>query len=199
MTAALFLHESGSAGRSLLLLHGLAGSWRFWQTALPALEQQHRVTCPDLLGFGRSPWPEDVPYTVETHMEALVASVLPRLEAPFDLVGHSLGAVLALELAARAPERVRSLTLLALPFYEDEQQARAHLRRTRWGRWLLERPLLAHATCTLICQRRRLWRHVLPALLPRVPRAVVVDSLLHSFHSISSSLHECCRWRSDSA
>lgn len=187
----LYVEEKGSGRDVVVLLHGLVGSCRFWTPVVGCLDVGRRYVAPDLLGFGRSPWP-DIDYTADVHIEALQRDVLARVDGPFHLVGHSTGALLALELSARAPERVRSLTLLALPAFESEEQARAEMTRaSRWA-WLMIRMRgVARLLCSCICQRRAFWQHVLPWFLRRLPRDVVVDGMMHSFRSISSTLDEC--------
>ncbi len=187
----LHVHTSGEGGPSVILLHGLAGSWRYWAPALGTITQHRRAVCPDLLGFGRSAWPARCGYTVDDHLFALEHSLRPYLSEPVDIVGHSLGALLALELAARLGDRVRSLSLLAFPYYDDDEQARSYVRHAFWGRSLIDHPRQARLACSLICQRRRVWKHLLPPLLPDVPREVVEDGMLHSFASVSRTLHRC--------
>jgi pimeloyl-ACP methyl ester carboxylesterase len=68
----------------------------------------------DLLGFGRSPKPADSLYTLREHLEMIERSVLQRYRLrSFHVVAHSLGSVLALALAVKYPDAVKSLTLLA--------------------------------------------------------------------------------------
>src|SRR5207244_6058182 len=45
------------AGPPVVLLHGLAGSHRFWRPVARGLASRYRVIVPDLLGFGASPRP----------------------------------------------------------------------------------------------------------------------------------------------
>ena len=87
-------------GKPLLLLHGLGGSYRSWDTIADALAGQRRLVIPDLPGFGSSaPLPGKVSI-------ATLADSVTRLIADLDLgrvdaVGSSMGARLALELARR--------------------------------------------------------------------------------------------------
>jgi lipase len=71
-----------------------------------ALDDFH-VLAPDLVGHGSSPY--EPPWSIEAHLDAIVATVG---DEPAILVGHSFGARLAFELAARAPDRVDRLVLL---------------------------------------------------------------------------------------
>ena len=109
----------------MLLLHGIGGAGSSWMPVAKQLASERRVIVPDLLGFGQSPWP-DVGYTVEEHLDALDRLLIERGlgDRPLDVAGHSLGAILAAELAARSG-RVRRLTLVSLPYFATEEEARA--------------------------------------------------------------------------
>ncbi len=88
----------GRTGPTVLRLHGLGASGRSWRLVAERLAPAMRVVCPDLLGFGRSPWPP-VAYRVADHLAAL-EETFGRDDGetePLLLVGHSTGAVLALE------------------------------------------------------------------------------------------------------
>ena len=108
---------------AVLFLHGLFSSSSFWfdTNLIPRMSDeikaQHRILAPDLLGCGRSPRPVDCAYTVADHIQALEKSIIQRhgLES-FHLVAHSMGCIFALVLAAKYPDRVRSITLIA-PVY----------------------------------------------------------------------------------
>lgn len=61
----------GSDGTPVVLLHGQAGSGRYWGSAYDALGTCHRVVVPDLLGFGDSPRP-DGPYDADRRADAVL-------------------------------------------------------------------------------------------------------------------------------
>jgi (E)-2-((N-methylformamido)methylene)succinate hydrolase len=190
-TWPLHVDHHGAGPDPVVLLHGLGGSGRSWDSLVASVAGPHRFYAPDLLGFGRSPWPRAA-YTVDEHLAAVDAAVFARIDGAAHVVGHSLGAVLALEQAARAPASVRSLTLLALPYFDDETEARAAVQRaTFWGRLLLGAPALAWLSCQCICRQRWLWGRVLPPLMRSLPRAVVEDGMKHTFQSISTTLARC--------
>ncbi|MGO8950859.1 MAG: alpha/beta fold hydrolase [Ktedonobacterales bacterium] len=100
------------AGEPVLLLHGLADSSDTWRSILPGLARRHRVFAPDLLGCGESDKPR-----INYSLWALATYVRYFLDAvgveKADMVGHSLGAGLALHLFFQYPERVKRLALLA--------------------------------------------------------------------------------------
>jgi hypothetical protein len=114
---------NGQQGTAVIFIHGLFSSATFWFDTEIALnlsedvKEQHRVLAPDLLGCGRSPRPVDGLYTLADHVEAIEKSVIQRYKLQsFHLVGHSMGSIIALALAARCPQRVRSISLIA-PVY----------------------------------------------------------------------------------
>lgn len=112
----LFLRQTGVGGASLVLLHGLASSSRYWLPAAPALAPHHRVYIPDLLGFGRSPKPRNARYTPAEHVAALDARLrAAAIARPFAVLGQSAGSLVAMQYAVDVPRAVRRLVLLALP------------------------------------------------------------------------------------
>lgn len=98
--------EAGS-GPTVALVHGFGGAASNWTLMAPALAQRCRVLVPELPGHGgSSPLPAPVE-TLDPYADRLVAV----LDDPAVLVGHSLGAVVALRAAARHPDAVRGLVL----------------------------------------------------------------------------------------
>jgi pimeloyl-ACP methyl ester carboxylesterase len=72
----------------------------------------------DLLGFGQSQRPAWAVYDAKTQARAVAATFLKlRLTGRVIIVGHSLGALVAVEIAKRYPLLVRSLVLCSPPFY----------------------------------------------------------------------------------
>ncbi len=102
--------EFGGRGVSALLLHGLAGHALEWTGTAAHLVPRYRVLALDLRGHGCSErHPEDV--SQHAHV-ADVAFVIEQLAlGPVVLVGHSLGGVTALLVAAVHPELVRALVI----------------------------------------------------------------------------------------
>jgi pimeloyl-ACP methyl ester carboxylesterase len=87
-------------GRPLLLLHGIGGSWRSWQTILDGLAQEREVLAVDLPGFGETP-PLSGPVTIGTLADAVTDFLRAHDLLGIDAVGSSMGARLVLELARR--------------------------------------------------------------------------------------------------
>ncbi|UOQ96287.1 alpha/beta fold hydrolase [Hymenobacter sp. 5317J-9] len=88
------------AGKPLLLLHGIGGSWRSWQTILEDLATRREVIAVDLPGFGNTP-PLAGPVTIGTLADAVTDFLREQHLLGIDAVGSSMGARLVLELARR--------------------------------------------------------------------------------------------------
>lgn len=101
------------AGRGpvVVLLHGLGGFAASWRTTIDALAGQATVLAPDLPGFGRSAKPR-MRYGLDFFVAALDAFLDALDVRPLALVGHSLGAGVAVAWALRWPGRVERLALL---------------------------------------------------------------------------------------
>ena len=112
----MFVHRSGNGGAPpLVVLHGLLLSHYYFSPLVEALRQTRPLVMIDLLGFGESDRPplERFDYRPERHVDILV-NVLDQLGIDrFDLLGHSMGGALAIELAARLPTAARRVVTVA--------------------------------------------------------------------------------------
>jgi pimeloyl-ACP methyl ester carboxylesterase len=110
--AQIAWYEAGS-GTPVLLVMGLAYPAAAWFRQVPVLAERHRVITVDNRGAGATGLAPGAPYTVET----MAADCLAVLDAAgvetAHVVGISMGGLVAQELGLSAPERVRSLTLMA--------------------------------------------------------------------------------------
>jgi len=167
--------------RSVVFLHGLGGTHRYWTAADGAQHIPTGSALVDLLGFGHSPRPF-TRYTLDKHLSALESLVSQR--APFVLIGHSLGAALAVAYAAQHPADVEALVLISLPAYGDREHAVRWLRRRPRG-WFFTNMALTAVVCVLT---RRLFGPLLPFLVRDVPREVARDLVEHNFMSSTTSL-----------
>jgi pimeloyl-ACP methyl ester carboxylesterase len=107
--------DIGAGGPPCVLLHGHGGRWQYWLETLPALAQHRRVIALDLPGSGRSA----LPPRPARSMDSLAASVEELADlldlGVIDIVGHSMGTLCGIEIAAAFPARVRRLVLAAGP------------------------------------------------------------------------------------
>lgn len=103
-------------GPTLLAVHGVGGSGRYFRGLAEALGHRYRVVAPDMAGFGASDKP-DVAYDRTFHLRNLDAAIADAPVGPITLVGHSLGGVFAaLWAASRGSDRVAALALAGAPF-----------------------------------------------------------------------------------
>lgn len=98
-------------GRGVLLLHGLASSSHIWDLVAPRLAPTYRVVAYDQRGHGRSGKPSFGYGFERTTADALAVMRAALLRRPI-VVGHSWGANVALELAARYPRPVGGTVLV---------------------------------------------------------------------------------------
>ncbi|MEV0401313.1 alpha/beta fold hydrolase [Actinoallomurus sp. NPDC050550] len=113
-------HRTTGQGPDLVLIHGVGLDRSMWDRCLPELTRHHRVTVVDLRGHGRSPRAE--PGVTAADLAADIAEVAAGSS---HVVGFSLGALVAQELALAAPARVRSLTLVSSVAGRGEDEAAA--------------------------------------------------------------------------
>lgn len=102
----------GGRGDPLLMIHGLSASLDWWRFNAPALAEHFRVYLIDLPGFGRLghlDQADSMPEYMEWVRGWMDAVGLERVH----LIGHSMGGHVSIRLAARHPERVHRLVLVA--------------------------------------------------------------------------------------
>ena len=112
-------YEAYGRGRPILFLHGWLGSWRYWWPTMQALSNQHRSFAFDFWGYGDSARAVGR-YTLESYVR-LLGSFADKLGIvrPFTIVGHSLGAAIALCYAKLEPASVERIALVAMPISGD--------------------------------------------------------------------------------
>jgi pimeloyl-ACP methyl ester carboxylesterase len=120
--------ECGDASApAVLLLHQTPRSWAEYRAVLPLLGTRYRALAMDTVGFGNSdPLPGAA--SIETWAGAAVLLLDTLGIERAHVVGHHTGGVIALELAARHAQRVRSLVLSSTP-YTDAAFRRARAER----------------------------------------------------------------------
>ena len=109
----LRLHYTvAGAGPDIVFVHGWASSRRMWTSLLPALTRQYRCWTLDLPGFGDSEKPAPTWYSIPNFTTTLLEFMHQHdLEQP-RLVGHSMGGMIVLNLAARHPETIARLVAI---------------------------------------------------------------------------------------
>lgn len=106
-------------GEPVLLLHGYTDRVEMWAAMADSLSRQYQVIVPDVRGFGLSTKfasPSDYGRHMVTDQVALLDHLGIRRS---HVVGYSMGAVLAANLATLVPDRITSASLIAGPFFPD--------------------------------------------------------------------------------
>lgn len=208
----LFVHTQGpkdNVQEDVLFIHGFISSSAFWtETLFPnfskSVKSTYRLFAIDLLGFGRSPKPADSLYTIREHLDMIERSVLePHKVKSFHIVAHSLGCLLALALAVKHPGSVKSLTLLAPPYFpapKGEQATQYMMRKVAPRRvW----PLIAFGAslacwyehvsrtiCLLICKNHRVWEFLTKLITRNRIRTYLIEGFCcHTHNAAWHTLH----------
>lgn len=106
---------------TLVFLHGLGNSGAAWNPVIKHLPDDVRVLSVDLLGFGDSPKPDKARYNAKLQARAVATTLAKQLPTGKCIViGHSMGSLVAVELAKLYPWLVRSLILCSPPFYHPD-------------------------------------------------------------------------------
>ncbi len=156
------LRERGN-GPPVLLVHGNASSSVWWEPALDRVPHTWHWLAPDLRGRGETIGPS-AGWTIPSLARDLVG-VLDALDVEAaHLVGHSLGANVAMELALEAPGRVRSLCLL----------------NPGWVAGDIPAPLADDARLAAVANQPALLRVLLRAVAPKHPEGPAWDRLVTS-------------------
>jgi pimeloyl-ACP methyl ester carboxylesterase len=128
MTQTLYYRLEGK-GEPIVLLHGFLASSHYFKALRKRLSISHTVISIDLLGFGKSPKPLSS-YTYKEQIAAIHATLGRLGISRFVLVGHSLGALIALRYALVHPQQINRLGLLHPPMYRGHDQALETLQET---------------------------------------------------------------------
>ena len=98
--------EAGE-GEPILLIPGAFSTYRHWNRVIPYLSKHYKLLCMDYLGAGDSDKPRSgFKYTIEEQTD-LIANMMEKLQIPkVHIVGVSYGGAIALNIAARYPEKV---------------------------------------------------------------------------------------------
>ena len=182
-------YRSQGEGPVVVFLHGMAASGRYWQSVLD-LQPPGRLVTIDLLGFGDSPHPKDVTYNYQTHIQAIMDTLeAAGVDGAFRLVGHSMGALIGLRLAALYPDRVTRLILCGLPYYQTPEIAKQDITQSKRLWRLAYYGPSSKALCTVWCSwLRPVTQHIAPHYLKRHSREIAIDSLKHTWQAYSQSL-----------
>jgi pimeloyl-ACP methyl ester carboxylesterase len=118
-------------GETVILLHGIASSKEIWDPLLAQLRPTDKnIIAMDLLGYGRSPKPAWSKYSTQEQAAAALATLKRRrVRGKVTIIGHSMGALVAVHIATLRPKLVKELILYEPPIFADLEDYPAHLKR----------------------------------------------------------------------
>ena len=132
-------YSEGGKGEPVILIHGFGASSDNWNRMAGRLTKKFRVIAPDMPGWGQSTRIDSTSYAypqqVERLQEFLSALGLRRVH----LVGHSMGGFISSAYAARYPEQVVTLALLAPHGVTEPQPGELALSVAAGDNWLVAR------------------------------------------------------------
>ncbi len=130
-------HIRAGRGRPVVLIHGLVGSAANWRRNIDALSADASVYAIDLANMGLSERRPGLDTSLAATADRVAAWMTAAGLGCADIVGHSHGGAVAMMLAARHPDRVRSLVLFAPANpYSSAGDRLIRIYSTRFGRWL---------------------------------------------------------------
>jgi pimeloyl-ACP methyl ester carboxylesterase len=145
-------------------LHGILSTAVCWRPVQRELAGRLETVAADLPGCGRAR-SQCGRYALEEVVEAL--SRVIEAEAPTHVVGHSMGAILALALGAAFPDQIERVGVIGLPVFRNREDGLGWLGKSR-GRTIrafLRHDALSHAGCQLIHRLGPAWAPPLRRLL----------------------------------
>ncbi len=103
-------YETSGEGEPLLFIHGLGSSTRDWEAQVPYFSDKFQTVTVDLRGHGQSEKPSST-YSISLFASD-VAALIREIGGPVHVVGISMGAMVALQLAVDFPELVKSIIVI---------------------------------------------------------------------------------------
>ncbi|CAN7176675.1 alpha/beta hydrolase [Microbacterium foliorum] len=192
----LSIRTFGDGDPIVVLLPGIAASGSFYGAAFDQLGDIATVLVIDPLGFGQSMVEPDgdALFGISDHQNAIidVLSSSPLASRPVTLVGHSMGASLAIITAAAAADTaitIAGVIAFDAPLFVSEQEARQRISGMGWFETLLASGPIAHLVCSWMCRHRRFASYAAIAVNPSLPITVARDGVRHTWLSYSGALN----------
>lgn len=102
----------GDGDPLFFFIHGLGDGCFIWHHIVPSVAHLGSAAAVDLRGHGDSPRDPMQEYAIRTHVHDVAAALDKHCPQPVIVVGHSIGAQIAVHLAATRPDRIRGLVLV---------------------------------------------------------------------------------------
>lgn len=137
LTYRLAVPIDKGAGTPVIFLHGLASDSNSWKNVLKNHQKGYRYINIDLLGFGKSPTPDWAQYSLKCHTKSVAKTISKlKIDEPVTVVGHSMGGLIAIELAKQNPKLVKNLILIGTPLYAPDELSRVVVDHKTTGKYM---------------------------------------------------------------
>lgn len=167
MWSRLHVQRSGSGEPIIVLLHGGGDGAFVWDSLASTLASRFTIVAPDFRGHGESAWDPSGDYSIDAFVEDAASVIEQSGEQDFILIGHSMGAHVALRLGARYRARILAMVLVDFSAEINPEGAReassligqgAHTYPSveSYVKWLRETRPLARADLLTSLARRAL-------------------------------------------
>ncbi|MTI10090.1 alpha/beta fold hydrolase [Curvivirga aplysinae] len=113
-------------GQSIVLLHGVGLRAEAWNSQINTFSQSYEVIAPDMPGHGASKFDQTT-----LDLSSYTKKIAEAIIEPAIVIGHSMGAMIALDLAIHHPEKVKAAVALNAIFQRDENAVNAVQTRAK--------------------------------------------------------------------
>ena len=191
----------------ILLIHGFASSTYTFRRIIPLLQKEFSIIAIDLPGFGKSEKSTSFVYSFQNYAKLMIECIHLFGISNTDIVAHSMGGQIALNMAIQAPEKINKLILLCssgylkrakkllicssyLPFFEKfihyyvgRKDVRDHLKNVFFNETLISEEIIKEFATPLTEKGFykaliRLLRHREGDLLPHQLQEIKIPTLL---------------------
>lgn len=132
-------YSEGGKGEPVILVHGFGASSDNWNRMAARLTKKYRVIAPDMPGWGQSTRIDSTSYAYPQQVERLHQFLSALGLKRFHLIGHSMGGFISSAYAARYPEEVVTLGLIAPHGVTEPQPGELALSVAAGDNWLVAR------------------------------------------------------------
>src|SRR5258708_12449259 len=176
---------------NIVLIHGLAGSGRYFQDLELKLQAipNTRTYAIDLLGFGQNAKHKG-PFVLDKQLEYITEKVNSVVgSSEMVVIGHFMGGILAANWAFQHTARVKGIVLLNTPLGSTREELEQNIGSGEtygWGYLILRHRFIAFLSCKLLCKLNlmRFFRKFKPAY---VSDEVFKDYRLHTWTSVTQN------------
>lgn len=176
MSKQLKVVVSGN-GRPVIFLHGVISTHRYWDDVVNKLSKTAKLIRPDLLGFGDSPRQKNADYGIDTQIGWLKETTKGYMKDRPILVGHSLGAIIALKWANQKTT-FPNLVLTSIPIL-DKATLRAQITSLSKNEPILNKVKNERIAFKALSYASLMPKRVARRIMKTVPSHVAEDTTRH--------------------